>query len=409
MVTVSAIVGTYHQIVFKMNAAPWTALTNISYVNINATGTFEYALTETDVTNIQNNGMLIGVKGCTVTTVKFRHANTTATKQPTVADDMIDASYDGDQASKDYSDLSTRFAALEKDDVVRFNLTPNASSYHQIFAYVLTGEKWDQSVAVLNWADASGSYYDVAISTDEMLSYFKGTYTDQRALRVGVKNSTITSIQIIKTLAITDIANPACEAGTFKKVSLTRSLVAGYNTLCLPFGATKAALGLEEDDAIYELGEGSTASSIKLNTVTSIVANKPYIVYCAATRTLTSSFENLEVSASDASSTTQGDWTMYGNYTPSLSMNGKYIVYGNEIRLCGDGPYVNGLRAYFEYKGAEAREFVTFDFNDGTTAVDDVRSVISDAKSEYFNLAGQRIAQPTKGLYIVNGKKVLIK
>ena len=27
----------------------------------------------------------------------------------------------------------------------------------------------------------------------------------------------------------------------------------------------------------------------------------------------------------------------------------------------------------------------------------------------YYNLAGQRVAQPTKGLYIVNGKKVVIK
>ena len=29
--------------------------------------------------------------------------------------------------------------------------------------------------------------------------------------------------------------------------------------------------------------------------------------------------------------------------------------------------------------------------------------------SQYFNLAGQRIAQPTKGLYIVNGKTYLVK
>ena len=26
-----------------------------------------------------------------------------------------------------------------------------------------------------------------------------------------------------------------------------------------------------------------------------------------------------------------------------------------------------------------------------------------------YNLAGQRVAQPTKGLYIVNGKKIVIK
>ena len=29
--------------------------------------------------------------------------------------------------------------------------------------------------------------------------------------------------------------------------------------------------------------------------------------------------------------------------------------------------------------------------------------------SDVYNLAGQRVAQPRKGLYIVNGKKVLVK
>ena len=31
------------------------------------------------------------------------------------------------------------------------------------------------------------------------------------------------------------------------------------------------------------------------------------------------------------------------------------------------------------------------------------------ANSQYYNLAGQRVAQPTKGIYIVNGKKVMMK
>ena len=31
------------------------------------------------------------------------------------------------------------------------------------------------------------------------------------------------------------------------------------------------------------------------------------------------------------------------------------------------------------------------------------------ADTRYYNLAGQRVAQPTKGLYIVNGKKVILK
>lgn len=49
---------------------------------------------------------------------------------------------------------------------------------------------------------------------------------------------------------------------------------------------------------------------------------------------------------------------------------------------------------------------LSFDLN-GTTGIDSVKA--SDkANSEYYNLAGQRVAQPTKGPYIVNGKKVIL-
>ncbi len=41
------------------------------------------------------------------------------------------------------------------------------------------------------------------------------------------------------------------------------------------------------------------------------------------------------------------------------------------------------------------------------TAISAVKAQKSAAADEYFNLAGQRIAQPTKGLYIVNGKKII--
>jgi hypothetical protein len=46
---------------------------------------------------------------------------------------------------------------------------------------------------------------------------------------------------------------------------------------------------------------------------------------------------------------------------------------------------------------------------EGTTGVADVRSKTEEVGGEYFNLAGQRVAQPTKGLYIQNGKKVVRK
>ena len=41
--------------------------------------------------------------------------------------------------------------------------------------------------------------------------------------------------------------------------------------------------------------------------------------------------------------------------------------------------------------------------------MEDVRGKMEDVRGEYYNLAGQRVAQPTKGLYIINGRKVVIK
>lgn len=47
-------------------------------------------------------------------------------------------------------------------------------------------------------------------------------------------------------------------------------------------------------------------------------------------------------------------------------------------------------------------------FGDDTTGINEV-AADKTFNGEFFNLAGQRVAQPTKGLYIVNGKKVIIK
>ena len=46
---------------------------------------------------------------------------------------------------------------------------------------------------------------------------------------------------------------------------------------------------------------------------------------------------------------------------------------------------------------------------DGATGIDATLVNSEKVNSQYFNLAGQRVAHPAKGLYIVNGKKVIVK
>ena len=64
-------------------------------------------------------------------------------------------------------------------------------------------------------------------------------------------------------------------------------------------------------------------------------------------------------------------------------------------------------KAYLEFAEEISAPELTFDFGN-TTGIENVnRETITN--NRYFNLNGQRVAQPTKGLYIVNGKKVILK
>ncbi len=56
---------------------------------------------------------------------------------------------------------------------------------------------------------------------------------------------------------------------------------------------------------------------------------------------------------------------------------------------------------------ASAPEFLAFDETTNIKTTTNFTDC-TDSK-EWYNLNGQRVAQPTKGLYIVNGKKVIIK
>ena len=64
-------------------------------------------------------------------------------------------------------------------------------------------------------------------------------------------------------------------------------------------------------------------------------------------------------------------------------------------------------KAYLEFN--EAIEARSLDIDEGGTTAIDVISKKQDVSGEYYDLQGRRVAQPKKGLYIVNGKKVIIK
>lgn len=84
-----------------------------------------------------------------------------------------------------------------------------------------------------------------------------------------------------------------------------------------------------------------------------------------------------------------------------------YVLYNGEFVKSTSGT-IPANRAYLpiaKEQGAPAR--LSIAFGNEETGISSVAAVKTD--NVFFNLSGQRIAQPTKGLYIVNGKKVVLK
>ena len=66
-------------------------------------------------------------------------------------------------------------------------------------------------------------------------------------------------------------------------------------------------------------------------------------------------------------------------------------------------------KAYLKVANATTARNLDVTFADEATGIESVKNEGLKVKSEVYNLKGQRVSDPTKGLYIVNGKKIAIK
>ena len=65
-------------------------------------------------------------------------------------------------------------------------------------------------------------------------------------------------------------------------------------------------------------------------------------------------------------------------------------------------------KAYLNLKGVNpSRSFFTLSLDGEVQGISDVNR--ETMTNRYFDMQGRRVAQPTKGMYIVNGKKVVVK
>lgn len=191
-------------------------------------------------------------------------------------------------------------------------------------------------------------------------------------------------------------------------VQLYRPLKAGWNTICLPFATNVSSIAATAQ--LYEF-TAATANTITLTKKDNgeMAANTPYFVKLSAAISTPIVFSNVDVVTPSAGSVEYNGLTFNGNYEVAMSMVDKYGVANGAIKKGVTGSTLPAFSAYFDSTTYGAREFSIFT-EDETTGISSMQA--EPAKmfdNQYYNLNGQRISQPAKGLYIKNGKKYIVK
>ena len=216
---------------------------------------------------------------------------------------------------------------------------------------------------------------------------------------------------------------------TANTVVNTRVLSAGQHyTTCLPY-----QLQLPSSIKAYTL-EASSSTLLGFKEVTGpLTAFTPYVIIPSSSGALLST-ENVTIPATTGityfdqvgatTATTGGNHQLVGSLRyMETGADGCYIMQSGNTwkQFTGTSSHPNAcilpMRAYIKSGSYLARPRLSAVFNNGdgsTTAIDDLRLNPDDSdgsdNSELFDLQGRRVtAPPSPGIYIRNGKKIIVK
>ena len=191
-------------------------------------------------------------------------------------------------------------------------------------------------------------------------------------------------------------------------VELTRTIKEGLNSVVLPFQ-------MSAEDIVILGGEGAVAytvagiegTSLKLAKAESVLANVPF--FLKATEAGSEFFFEDKTIVAGEPVATVGVVQAVGTYetitVPTMNncfvlSNGKFYGVDSEVSLKPTRAYIKVTPAPQDVK------VLTIDVEDAT-AIEAIESAI--ANTQVYDLSGRKVQSPTRGLYIANGKKILVK
>lgn len=183
---------------------------------------------------------------------------------------------------------------------------------------------------------------------------------------------------------------------------------AGYATLNLPFDVTLLNTGVKA--YAVETVEGSSATLVEK---TDIPANTGAILEGAGTHTLTiaaasSDWTNNKLVGTNVNTYVAGEAYVLGKDGEGAGFF-KATLNKNEAGEEGTTHFLNNANKAYLPASAVTTLAATLRFNfGGTTAIESVVTGL-DTNAAIYDLSGRRVEKAVKGIYIQNGKKIIVK
>ena len=283
----------------------------------------------------------------------------------------------------------------------------------------------------IKYEDSSYGYpeYSEGNNDHTYANYKTGYFTKLVGKNGNDKIGAVGEVLTAESLALADDKDfEAYEPFTAKTATYTRTLKEGtsWATLCLPF---EVSLADQNFRAFELLSADETTNTVELKEIeTSIAAGTPVIIKMKEGQTAHSfSVANKEIANNvKTAATVDGSYQLQGLYTKKVfdkdADNNCYIVKGDKLMnptkllentsttQVGSKPF----RAYMvdNTSSSAGAKMFGIAIGDNTTAIDSLNT-IADDKAVYYDLQGNRLSAPQKGINIVKRgsktMKVIIK
>ena len=194
-------------------------------------------------------------------------------------------------------------------------------------------------------------------------------------------------------------------------VEIARSFKQGWNAIVLPFDLSTdeiaEAFGEDAEVAYFDGDVNVNGNvSISFKKGTSIYHGTPYLLYLPEAKSDVR-FVSKKVLA-DSENVTGDTFDFVGVYAQTTVDAGDMFIKGGKFVTATTNNYVLPFRSYLQLKGEGVRSVsIMIGEETITTAIDGL--TIENADNVIYNLGGQKVQNTKKGLYIINGKKVVVK